>query len=71
MNNKKKKLLFVVTLIICICALLTLFNKYYNDVPKKIGISMEVKSKSDDQVSIYYDLKGDKAWNEVDKDVES
>lgn len=71
MKNKKKKFLFVATLIICICALLTLFNKYYNDVPKKIGISMEVKSKSDDQVTIYYDLNGDKTWSEEKKDVES
>lgn len=71
MKNKKKKIIFGLALIICMCALFTLFNYYYNDTPKKVTMSMKVLSERDDQYSVYYDLDGKENWNEEQVDRES
>ncbi|WP_243129593.1 ABC transporter permease [Clostridium sp. HBUAS56017] len=71
MKNGKKR--FVV--LFAICAITTLlflvFNKFYNDQPKMINLSMEVMSEETDQYVVYYDLAGDKNWLEDHSDKES
>ncbi|MDS0525594.1 ABC transporter permease [Clostridium sp. SHJSY1] len=71
MKNSKKR----VAVLFAICAVTALlflvFNRFYNDQPKMINLSIEVMSEETDQYVVYYDLTGDKNWSEEHSDKES
>ena len=62
-KNKKRGIMFLGVCIITVI-LFTIFNKFYDDQPKTINLSFEVKSSTTDQFTVYYDLTGDKQWTE-------
>lgn len=71
MKNKKKKAGFLLAFIVVFVVLAGLFNFYYTNQTEKFKISMEVKTDSTDQFSIYYDTDGSEAWSEQNRENET
>lgn len=71
MKNSKKRVAVLFAICVITALLFLVFNKFYNDQPKMINLSMEVMSEEADQYVVYYDLTGDKNWDEKLTDKES
>lgn len=71
MKKNTKRGVFLLGVTIITTLLFILFNKYYIDQPKLVRVSFEVKAEKVDQFKVYYDLSGNKEWNEKYVDTES
>lgn len=62
--SKKKVFVLLATCFISV-VLFALFNKYYNDQPNRVNLTLEVNSQDVEAYQVYFDVEGTENWSEV------
>lgn len=63
-DSRKRKILIFLTACIFTVLLFTLFNNYYDNQPKDVTFTIELKGNKVEEYQLYYDTKGDMKWQE-------
>ena len=62
--SKKKVFVLLATCLISV-VIFALFNKYYNDQPNRVNLTLEVNSQNVEAYQVYFDVEGTENWSEV------